>query len=182
MVKIYTRKADDEHTRPIAGEAVSKDEVRLEALGCIDELVAFLGLARSEIAHPEIASRLTVIQSDLYLMLGDIASSAQAWLVAGKLSNDAVDVLQSVIDGYESRLPPLRDFVMPGETRGSSTLHVARTVCRRAERRVMAAAGEFLPGKRVSAYLNRLSDFLFVAARLVDHEEGRADRTFKSVL
>jgi cob(I)alamin adenosyltransferase len=182
MAKIYTRKGDAGQTRLFTGEQVSKDEARLEALGCIDELVAFLGLARSEIEHPEIRSRLIAIQSELYLILGDIASAAPGKPTASKLPDDATDILESVIDAYDSRLPPLRDFVMPGEAHSSSTLHVARTVCRRAERRVVAVTRNFPLGERIQAYLNRLSDLLFVMARLVDHESGRPDRTFKAAL
>jgi cob(I)alamin adenosyltransferase len=182
MVKIYTRRGDAGQTRLFTGERVSKDEARLEALGSVDELVAFLGLARSQIEHPEIRSRLIAIQSELYLILGDIASAAPGGSAASKLPGDAVAILESVIDAYDSILPPLRDFVMPGEARASSALHVARTVCRRAERRVVAVARSFPLGERIPAYLNRLSDLLFVMARLVDHESGRTDRTFKAAL
>jgi cob(I)alamin adenosyltransferase len=182
MTKIYTRKGDGGQTRLLTGEQVAKDEARLEALGCIDELVAFLGLVRAEIEHPEIRSRLIAIQNELYLVLADIASSAEGRPVATKLPEDAIDILESLIDTYDSKLPPLRDFVMPGETRTSSALHVARTVCRRAERRVVAVARNFPLGARIPAYLNRLSDLLFVMARLVDHDSGRPDRTFKAAL
>jgi cob(I)alamin adenosyltransferase len=182
MVKIYTRKGDGGQTRLFTGEQVAKDEARLEALGSIDELVAVLGLARSEVEHPEVRFRLIAIQSELYLVLVDIASSAEGRPLATKLPDDAVDILESLIDAYDSKLPPLRDFVMPGETRASATLHVARTVCRRAERRVVAVARNFQLGERIPAYLNRLSDLLFVMARLVDHESGRPDRTFKAAL
>jgi cob(I)alamin adenosyltransferase len=182
MVKIYTRKGDGGQTRLFTGEHVAKDEARLEALGCIDELVAFLGLAGSEVGHPEICPRLIAIQSELYVILADIASSAEGRPVVTKLPDDAIDILESLIDAYDSKLPPLRDFVMPGETRGSASLHVARTVCRRAERRVVAVARNFPLGERIPAYLNRLSDLLFVMARLADCESGRADRTFKAAL
>ena len=182
MGKIYTRKGDGGETRLFTGERVAKDEARLEALGCIDELVAFLGLARSEVGHPEIRSRLIAIQSELYVILGDIASSAEGRAVVTKLPDDAIDILESLIDAYDSKLPPLRDFVMPGETRASGTFHVARTVCRRAERRVVAVARNFPLGERILAYLNRLSDLLFVMARLADYESGRPDRTFKAAL
>lgn len=182
MGKIYTRKGDGGETRLFTGERVAKDEARLEALGCIDELVAFIGLARVEVEHPEIRSRLIAIQSELYLILGDIASSAEDQPVTTKLPDDAIAILESVIDAYDSKLPPLRDFVMPGETRASSALHVARTVCRRAERRVVAVVRDHPLSERVPAYLNRLSDLLFMMARLADQQSGRPDRTFKAAL
>jgi cob(I)alamin adenosyltransferase len=182
LAKIYTRKGDTGQTRLFTGERVSKDEARMEALGCIDELVAFLGLARSEIKDAEIRSRVTAIQSELYLILSDIASAAQDKPAASKLPDDAIEIIESLIDTYDAKLPPLRDFIMPGESRASSLLHVARTVCRRAERRVVVIARNFPLNARVSAYLNRLSDLLFVMARLVDHEAGRPDQTFKAAL
>jgi cob(I)alamin adenosyltransferase len=182
LAKIYTRKGDSGQTRLFTGERVSKDEARLEALGCIDELVAFLGLARSEIDAADIRSRLTAIQSELYLILSDIASAAQDKPSATKLPDDAIDIIESLIDAYDAKLPPLRDFIMPGESRASSLLHVARTVCRRAERRVVVIARNFPLDARVPAYLNRLSDLLFVTARLVDHASGRLDHTFKAAL
>ncbi len=182
MAKIYTRKGDSGETRLFTGERVSKDEARLEALGCIDELVAFLGLARSEIEDYDIGSRLTAIQSELYLILSDIASAAQDKPSTTKLPDDAIDIIESLIDAYDAKLPPLRDFIMPGESRASSLLHVARTVCRRAERRVVVIARNFPLNPRVPAYLNRLSDLFFVMARLVDHKWGRPDHTFKAAL
>jgi cob(I)alamin adenosyltransferase len=182
MAKIYTRRGDGGQTRLFTGERVSKDEARLEALGCIDELVAFLGLARSEIEDCDIRSRLSAIQSELYLILSDIASAAQGKPSATKLPDDAVDIIESLIDAYDVKLPPLRDFIMPGESCASSLLHVARTVCRRAERRVVVIARNFPLNARVPAYLNRLSDLLFVMARLAVHESGRQDQTFKAAL
>jgi cob(I)alamin adenosyltransferase len=182
VTKIYTRKGDGGQTRLFTGERLSKDEARLEAIGSIDELVAFLGLARSEIDDVDICNRLIAIQSELYLILGDLASVAEGTVPTTKLPDDAIEVFESLIDSYESALPPLRDFVMPGETKGSSALHVARTVCRRAERHVVSVARRFPLSERIPAYLNRLSDLLFVVARTVDHKSGRRDRTFKAAL
>ena len=182
MPKIYTRKGDGGQTRLFTGERVPKDEARLEALGCIDELVAFLGLSRSQIEDSEIRSRLTVIQGELYLILSDIASAAQDKPSTTKLPDDAIDIIESLIDTYDAKLPPLHDFIMPGDSRASSLLHVARTVCRRAERRVVVISRNFPLNARILAYLNRLSDLLFVMARLVDHESGRSDQTFKTAL
>src|SRR5215470_6184527 len=113
MAKIYTRRGDGGQTRLFTGERVSKDEARLEALGCIDELVAFLGFSRSEIEDSEIRSGLTAIQSELYLILSDIVSVTQGRDPATKLPDDAIGILESLIDDYDSKLPPLRDFVMP---------------------------------------------------------------------
>ncbi len=162
--QIYTRKGDSGETRLFTGERVSKDEARLEALGCIDELVAFLGLARSELEDSDIGSRLTAIESELYLILSDIASAAKDKPAATKLPDDGIDIIESLIDAYDTKLPPLCDFIMPGESRASSLLHVARTVCRRAERRVVVIAKNFPVNPRIPEYLNRLSDLFFVMA------------------
>ena len=116
MAKIYTRRGDGGQTRLFTGERVSKDEGRLEALGCIDELAAFLGLSRSESEDAEIRSRLTAIQSELYLILGDIASAAEGKPSATKLPDDAIDIIESLIDAYDAKVPPLHDFIMPGAT------------------------------------------------------------------
>jgi len=183
MVRIYTRKGDAGETSLFTGERVAKDEARLEALGAIDELVAFLGLAKASAPNGEVAARLTAIQSELYLILSDIASAGgPAEAAPPRLPHDAVAILESLIDQYEARLPPLREFIVPGGSVSSATLHVARTVCRRAERRVTSVAHEFPVDRHSLAYLNRLSDLIFVLARIADQDAGRADTTFKSVL
>ena len=183
MVKIYTRKGDAGETSLFSGERVAKDEARLEALGEIDELVAVLGLAKAQVAPSAVAVRLTAIQSELYLILADVASTGDSRKAATpRLPDDAVAILESLIDHYEAQLPPLRDFIVPGASPGSAAMHVARTVCRRAERRVTSIARAFPIDPYCLAYLNRLSDLLFVLARIADRETGQTDTTFKSVL
>jgi cob(I)alamin adenosyltransferase len=180
-MKIYTRRGDQGQTGLFTGERVAKDEDRLEALGSIDELVSALGVAKAEIADADLRARLMAMQSDLYLLLADIASTAEAGSrVATRLPDDVIAILESLIDRYEGDLPPLRDFVMPGDTRASAALHLARTVCRRAERRVVTIARSYPLAARIPGYLNRLSDLLFVMARWIDFKAGSADRTFKS--
>ena len=183
MVKIYTRKGDAGETGLFTGERVSKDEARLEALGSIDEVVAALGVAKAEIADQEVRHRIAAMQSDLYLLLADIASTAEKGSrVATRLPEDVIQILESYIDHYDSQLPALRNFVMPGDSRASSALHLARTVCRRAERRVVTIARSYPLAARIPGYLNRLSDLLFVLARWVDHQAGGADHIFKKTI
>jgi len=183
MVKIYTRKGDQGFTGLLTGEHVAKDDPRLEALGAIDELVASLGAARAETQVAGTLTLLTAIQSELYLILADIASvAADGQRRPSALPKDVVAIMESVIDRHEAQLPPLREFVMPGESRASAALHLARTVCRRAERRVVSAARSYPLAERVPTYLNRLSDLLFVLARFEDHTAGGGDKTFKSAL
>jgi cob(I)alamin adenosyltransferase len=158
----------------------------LRRLGSIDELVAHLGLARAETDDDGLRRRLQTIQGELYLLLADIAATAAgspgAPRVTSRLPDDVIAILESYIDEYEAQLPPLRDFVMPGENHASATLHVARTVCRRAERRLTTIARAYPLAERIPAYLNRLSDLLFVMARIADHNAGTADRVFKSAI
>lgn len=183
MVRIYTRAGDEGETGLFTGERVSKDEARLEALGSIDEVVAALGMAKAEINNAELHCRLSAMQSDLYLLLADIASTAQRGSrVETRLPEDVIQILESYIDHYDSELPQLRDFVMPGDSRASATLHFARTVCRRAERRVVTIARAYPLAARIPGYLNRMSDLLFVLARWVDHRSGGADVIFKKTI
>lgn len=182
MVKIYTRKGDAGQTGLFTGERVPKDEARLEALGSVDELVAAIGVAKAEIADEQLRTRLGAMQSELYLMLADIASTESTGKFASRLPDDLVPIIESYIDGYEADLPPLRDFVMPGDSRASAALHFARTVCRRAERRVVSVAQIYPLAAQAPAYLNRLSDLLFVMARWVDHKAGGIDRIFKNTI
>jgi cob(I)alamin adenosyltransferase len=179
IVKIYTRKGDAGETSLFSGERVAKDEPRMEALGGVDELVAGLGVAKAEIADQALRDRITAIQSELYLLLSELATSGPPRLA---LPADATARLEAAIDALEAGLPPLKDFVMPGESRASAALHVARTVCRRAERAVIAAGRAAPVPASAIVYLNRLSDLLFVMARTADHGAGGADKTFKSAL
>jgi cob(I)alamin adenosyltransferase len=179
IAKIYTRKGDAGETSLFSGERVAKDEPRMEALGAVDELVACLGVAKAEITDAALKERLTAIQSELYLLLASLATSGPP---KAALPEDAAPRLEATIDALEAELPPLKDFIMPGESRGSAALHHARTVCRRAERRVIAAGRGTQPPAAAVVYLNRLSDLLFVMARAIDRGAGGRDRTFKSSL
>jgi cob(I)alamin adenosyltransferase len=177
IVKIYTRKGDAGESGFFGGGRAPKDDPRFEALGALDELVACLGVAKAELADAGLKDRLTTIQGELYLAMAELASAGAP---AAALPSDATSRLEAAIDELDARLPPLKDFVMPGESGASAALHVARTVCRRAERRVVSAGREGAGPSAVLVYLNRLSDLLFVMARAADHGEG--DRTFKSAL
>jgi cob(I)alamin adenosyltransferase len=184
IARIYTRTGDKGETSLFSGERAPKDDPRFEALGDIDELVASLGVAKVEAADAELKASLTRIQSELYLLMAELASSGAEGgrKPALALPADAVAKLEGAIDALDAGLPALRDFVMPGESRASASLHAARTVCRRAERRVVAAGRGAPVSAAAVIYLNRLSDLLFVMARAADHHAGQGDRTFKSEL
>ena len=182
-MKIYTRGGDKGRTSLFSGGRVEKDDARIEALGSVDELVAALGVARASLregaAEGSAAARIEALQTELYLLMADLASDAKG---EARLSERAIAALEEAIDALDAELPPLTEFLVPGASPASAALHVARTVCRRAERRVRTAGREHdFPGA-VPVYLNRLSDLLFVLARWVDRAEPAAGRTFKDNL
>lgn len=174
-VKIYTRRGDSGQTDLFGGERVGKDALRVAAYGDVDELNATIGLAAASDADPALGESLRGIQSALFDLGSSLATPSEAHRrkagIAGVSTTD-VEGLESLIDRLESALPPLTTFILPGGSPAASAFHVARTVCRRAERAVVRLAGS--PGESVDEaavrYLNRLSDLLFVLAR---HENAR---------
>ena len=182
MSKIYTRTGDGGDTGLFTGARIGKDDPRMAAIGDVDELVAALGVARAD-AKGELAATLAEIQTELYCALVELASPGVASGESGVgLAEDAPARLEELIDRINAGLPPLTDFVMPGAARLSAQLHMARTVCRRAERAVVGLGRDTEVPVHVQTYLNRLSDALFVLARWADHAAGRGETTFKSTL
>jgi cob(I)alamin adenosyltransferase len=183
-MKIYTRTGDLGETGLFGGGRVSKTHARVEAYGTIDELNAQLGRTLATGVDGAIAARLEQVQHDLFA-LGAVLASPPAASGARNahvppLPSQRVAAMEGWIDEAEDELPPLRAFILPGGTTGAAELHVARTVCRRAERRVvdtqgLAASGDDPALPAVVRYLNRLSDLLFVFARLENHRAGRGD-------
>jgi cob(I)alamin adenosyltransferase len=177
-MKIYTRTGDAGDTGLFGGQRVAKTHPRVEAYGVVDELNACLGLAVAWCDDADLAARLLHIQARLFDLGSDLAtppeSKAGAWV--GRTQPEWAATLEADIDAMERELAPLTSFILPGGTRTAALLHLGRTVCRRAERRVVGArdAGEDL-SEAVSVYLNRLSDWLFVAARLANARAGVPD-------
>ena len=168
-MKIYTRTGDKGETSLFGGSRVSKNDPRIEAYGTIDELNSHLGLCRTASADAELAR----VQSDLFDIGAFLAapnSDRFPSVGAGRIED-----LERAIDAMESELKPLKTFIVPGGSESAARLHVARTVCRRAERRVLALDEDSPEMLTTIAYLNRLSDFLFVAARFANHRAGVAD-------
>jgi cob(I)alamin adenosyltransferase len=181
-VKIYTRTGDAGETGLFDGTRVPKSDARVAAYGEVDELNAWLGLARSalnadgreavEVALPDILERL---QRDLFALGARLADPRHK--IAGRVTRAALEPeditrLENWIDSLEQELSPLRRFILPGGSRAGATLHVARTVCRRAER-AMVALGDVEP--ELLTYINRVSDLLFVMARAANHRQGTAE-------
>lgn len=173
-MRIYTRKGDRGRTALRGGIRVPKTDVRIEACGACDELNAALGLARTCADDPELAALLHGAQSAIFAIGADIAATGRG-PVASSLSDSAVGELERAIDAWEAPLPPLTNFILPGGTLLAAHLHVARTVCRRAERAVVAVTRQHDLSAQTLMYLNRLSDLLFVLARWANHRSGVAD-------
>ena len=175
--RIYTRTGDAGTTRLATGEPVSKAGPRIEANGAVDEANACIGLARTHLsADPELDVMLARIQNELFDLGADISTPAKPDEAEGsvlRVLDSQVARLEAEIDVLNERLPPLASFVLPGGTPAAAALHLARTVCRRAEREAvrLIEADEPVSGPALR-YLNRLSDFLFVAARWANGQGG----------
>lgn len=178
-MKIYTKTGDAGDTGLFGGSRVPKDHVRVEAYGAVDELNAALGLAASLEPRDAFADLFPAIQRDLFTMGAELASPEPATLAKAHpsplLADANVRALEDAIDAHESSLEPLKSFILPGGAPKAAALHLARTVCRRAERSVVRLTRESPVSPALLRYLNRLSDLLFVLARKANAEAGRPD-------
>ncbi|HJP05300.1 MAG: ATP:cob(I)alamin adenosyltransferase [Chromatiales bacterium] len=163
LSKIYTRTGDDGSTGLGDGTRVSKTSSRVEAYGCIDELNSTLGLAIAAGIPEELAAVLTDIQQQLFDLGGELCMPGGSTLSAAD-----VDRVEQVMDQFNESLPPLKDFILPGGSPASAACHLARTVCRRAERRLLTLSQAEEINSESLRYLNRLSDLLFVVARVLN--------------
>jgi cob(I)alamin adenosyltransferase len=172
-LKIYTKTGDTGETSLFDNTRVSKADARVDAYGEVDELNACLGAARAAGLEPELSGLLEEIQRELFAIgarLADPSHRISARVTKADIVDEQVARLEGTIDRLEAGLPPLRRFILPGGGQAGSLLHLARTVCRRAERRIVALASPVDP--IVVVYLNRLSDLLFVMARAANHRSG----------
>ena len=166
MSKVYTKTGDKGTTGLLTGERVSKTSARVEAYGTIDEINSALGLARANCTKPEVKEAVLKLQKLLMLIMADLASNnaEQQYVTA-----DQVTILEQMIDEFDAKLPPLKNFIIPGDTPGSAALDLARTVTRRAERQTLRFKEEQEPETKINEHLlislNRLSDFCFVLSR-----------------
>jgi cob(I)alamin adenosyltransferase len=169
-MKIYTRTGDKGDTSLFGGQRVPKDALRIEAYGTIDELNSAIGVVLAESPGPEVADILTQIQRKLFDLGADLATPRPAARnKVRRIEPRDARALEAIIDSLESRLKPLRTFILPGGSTSAARLHFARTVCRRAERAVVRLSRNEDIGGGITIYLNRLSDLLFVLARYANH-------------
>jgi cob(I)alamin adenosyltransferase len=176
-MRIYTKTGDDGTTGLFGGARVAKDALRVEAYGTVDELNSVLGVARAAGLAGELHVVLAEVQADLFALGAEVGATPgkEATLPSRPIGVDDIARLERAIDAAEVELAPLRNFILPGGSAGAAALHLARTVCRRAERRALAARREAPLREDLLVYLNRLSDLLFVLARRQNQLDGVAD-------
>jgi cob(I)alamin adenosyltransferase len=170
LTKIYTRTGDAGTTGLADGSRRAKDSPRIEAIGAVDELNSVLGVLLAETLPEPMRSCLENAQNDLFDLGGELSVPGHAIM-----SKAHVERLEREIDHFNTELSPLKEFILPGGSRAAALAHAARTVCRRAERRVVTLSRKQKVAPALRAYLNRLSDLLFVLARALNRAAGRPD-------
>ena len=167
LTKITTRTGDDGTTGLAGGERVGKDTARIDAIGSIDELNSAMGVLRAAELDPSIDNLLEVVQHRLFDLGGELAMPG-----VNLLTNEHLLAIEQAVEQHNAALPPLTDFILPGGTEAAARCHLARAICRRAERDVLRLAREENINAVSRRYLNRLSDLLFVLARVLARTEG----------
>lgn len=180
--RIYTKTGDDGTTGLFGGTRVQKDDLRIESYGTVDELNAVIGITLTAELPDHVREELTAISSTLFTLGADLATPLDpppAYAIP-RIGVDHVTLLERLIDAHDEVLEPLKAFILPGGTPAAAYLHLARTVCRRAERCTVALARREDVGDHVVHYLNRLSDYLFTAARAANHAASVPDVPWRS--
>jgi cob(I)alamin adenosyltransferase len=177
-MKIYTKTGDKGETGLFGGERVSKDSLRISAYGTIDELNSFIGYAITEIKDESIKGNLSKIQNYLFTVGSDLATpdtDKNAKLKIQRTPESFYKEIEKMIDNYDAQLEELRNFILPGGSKGAALLHICRTVCRRAEREVVALKNSVTIGENIIIFLNRLSDLFFVLSRFENKVSNHPD-------
>jgi cob(I)alamin adenosyltransferase len=177
-MKIYTRKGDDGSTGLLGGTRVPKHHSRIEAYGNVDELNSYLGVVRDLISHTPHANFILVVQERLFTLGSHLALDPEhiGKMALPELSESDTEILENAMDEMDQRLPEMRNFILPGGHLAVSHCHVARCICRRAERSVVFLAEQSPVPEVGLKYLNRLSDYLFVLTRMLSHELGAEEK------
>lgn len=182
-MKIYTKKGDKGSTYLFGGGPFPKDAIRIQAYGTVDELNSVLGCAIAEISDLSLQNELLRIQKELFVLGSELSSvNPEEKIKAGFLKISNIESMEKSIDEWEKHLKPLKQFILPGGSKASALLHLARTVCRRAEREVVALSHQEEVRSECIVYLNRLSDYLFVMAREVNHLDKKEDVLWEGIL
>jgi cob(I)alamin adenosyltransferase len=177
-MKIYTKTGDKGETSLFGGRRVWKNDTRINAYGTVDELNSVFGLILTEIKNEELKQIALSIQHELFIVGSDLATpndKGNKGFLISRIDASHTKRLEEIIDKYESQLPELRNFILPGGLKGAALLHNARTICRRAEREVISLARKEEINSELEIYLNRLSDLLFVLARFENFSNGKED-------
>lgn len=173
--RIYTRTGDKGETGLVGGARISKDSLRVEAYGNVDELNSVIGLARTFLKDSELSVILQEVQKDLFVAGADLASVGGAVREVPRISKQRIAEMERTIDKFEDELHPLKAFILPGGGAAGSFLHYSRTVSRRAERHIVTLSKMEKINEQMIPYMNRLSDLLFVIARVANHRENKAE-------
>ena len=178
-MKIYTQTGDDGTTGLIGGQRVAKDDIRLHAYGTVDEMNSLLGVIRAQGVSQRCDDILSRLQHQFFELGAELATPETSSKPSERITAEAVLEVESWIDELESELTPLANFILPGGSPQAATLHLARCVCRRAERDIATLAKSAPVREVVSKYVNRISDLLFVMARTANREAGVDDVPWK---
>jgi cob(I)alamin adenosyltransferase len=172
--RVYTKTGDGGETSLVGGKRVSKASLRVDAYGDVDELNCVLGAARANLNDAEIDDVLSLLQNDLFTLGADLASPTE--IEVPRISDEFISTLEELSDKFLQELEPLQEFILPGGAKAGATLHLARTVARRSERKVVALTFEEEVNAKTIVYLNRMSDLLFILARVVNKRAGMPEK------
>jgi cob(I)alamin adenosyltransferase len=174
ITKVYTKSGDGGETSLVSGDRVSKADLRVAAYGEVDELNSLLGLARTALEDEQVDAALGRVQNELFVLGADLASPLS--IAVPRVEGTLIAEMEQEIDLFLAELEPLKEFILPGGSQTGALLHLARTVARRAERTAVALAAREGINPQAVCYLNRLSDFLFVLARVVNRRAGMIEQ------
>ena len=175
ITKVYTKRGDKGETDLLGGSVARKDSLKVESYGCVDEASSFIGLARYYCKNKVIKERLKEVQNKLLVLGGFLASDERGKeIMKDQIKEEDIKLLEEYIDEYNQKFPPLKHFILPGDEEVATHFHVARTVVRRAERRIVSlTAQEPDLNPLIQKYVNRLSDLMFVLARYLEEVENK---------
>lgn len=179
MFKHYNPEGEKGETRLFGGIKVMKDSPRVKAYGTVDEFNSVIGVARSHVSNIGVNNLLMEVQKHLFVVGSDLASQTGNKDYVPQVDEEMIEFLENHIEIYNEKIEPLKNFILPSGSTGGANLHMARTICRRAEREVVALASQESVNRKCILYLNRLSDLLFVLARYVNHMENQKEDVWK---